>query len=381
MKRVTVLCLAILLNGYARSQYFLPSFNNSKQKIVAPKDPYAHGRLLTDIKADSTSSFDGDGIFMHTIPITKGISLFPDSKSRTKKSPQNKTLSKIYAKLYSGFGIFTPGSFRVNSSYPQHDTTVKIETKKGLGNGLRIGGGFGLVMNDFLNAGMDAEYHKVSWTENFLNVHTDDQNYNEKSSGMNYKIVSLTPYVIFKALAKPKYYVYNKLGILLTLPFTLGTSEESKYAISEKVQNDLNFFENVNSVTSENYKISLGVGLNVALGINMRLSEKFRAFGEVFGNYSALSPKSSVKVSSNKTSASFTSDNSDPILIKQASRVTTNTTYEKGGSLPVNPIYTIKPPVNIQDYIVTDIEISTVAHQFTINMAALGINAGIIYRF
>jgi hypothetical protein len=50
----------------------------------------------------------------------------------------------------------------------------KQKQKEGSAVDPRFGWGFGFVMNDFLNIGRDAEYHKGFWNENILNLHTED---------------------------------------------------------------------------------------------------------------------------------------------------------------------------------------------------------------
>ena len=374
MKRTAVILLILFVGSQIRAQNFT-SFpgKNKNQNLTAINHSY--------VGVTQTGRVGGH---INTIPETKRIKVFFDNASRKNKETKNQSISKLYVKLYGGYGIFTPGSFRVNAVYFLHDTAVKTQGKRGLGSGQRFGGGIGLVMNDFLNIGIDAEYHKGAWKENSLNARIDDLNYDIRNSEINYKTISLTPYVIFKALAKPNYFIYNKLGILFTLPFTLSTSLQSTHANNQNLGNDANkFIENLNSTISEQYKISLGVGLNVALGLNLKVNEKLRAFAEVFGNYSALSPISSVKIDYSKrfASLSFNSENSEPIIVKQISAITTNTTYEKGGSLPVNGTYRSRTFVLADDYTETDVTINTLAHKFTINMAALGVNLGIIYRF
>ena len=42
------------------------------------------------------------------------------------------------------------------------------------------------------------------------------------------------------------------------------------------------------------YKVSMGIGFNVAFGINFKLTNRLRLFTELFGNFSALKPKSSI---------------------------------------------------------------------------------------
>jgi len=382
MKRTRLILLTLFLGSQIRAQNF-NSFQgkNKNQNLTAINHSYAGVKYINQLVAvNQAGRVDGH---INTIPETKRIKVFFHNARRKNKETKNKSISKLYVKLCGGYGIFTPGSFRVNAVYFLQDTSVKTQGKRGLGSGQRFGGGIGLVMNDFLNIGIDAEYHKGAWKENSLNARIDDLNYEIRNSEIIYKTISLTPYVIFKALAKPNYFIYNKLGILLTLPFTLSTSLQSTHANNQNLENNANtFIENLNSTTSEQYKISLSVGLNVALGLNLKVNEKFRAFVEVFGNYSALSPVSSVKIDYSKrfASLSFNSENNEPIIVKQIAAITTNTTYEKGGSLTVNGTYRSRTFV-ANDYTETDATINTLAHKFTINMAALGVNLGIIYRF
>jgi hypothetical protein len=363
MKRAAMIALISLMNSSGKSQEVALSLLNAKEKYS-----------LTSVNEKSGAKNN-----FALIPGHKQSKIFFTTSANIEPGH----LSKIYVKLYGGYGIFTPGSFRVNTVYFLHDTAVKVQMKKGLGNGARYGGGLGFVMNDFLNFGIDAEYHKGSWEEDVLNARVDNSNYNIKTSKIDYKTFSITPYVVFKALAKPKYFLYNKLGVLWTLPFTLTTTLQSNNASQLILENDLNtFVENVSSTTTEKFKISSGVGLNVALGINHKVNERLRVFGEVFGNYSALSPKNSLKVDYNKTfaSLSFNSGNDEPLVTKQISVITTNTTFKKGGSLPVEATYIAGPPGTSDDYTLSSVRINTLAHQFTINMAVLGVNLGIIYR-
>lgn len=383
MKWTVILFLISSLSQNVRSQDFNPLLNKNESHFSLSVGPKVIVNYLSNEKAVSFAAVGDD--YMNKMTRKNKASIFFVTPNKKNKVSPNGSASKIYLKLYGGYGILTPGSFRINTVFFLHDTAVKTQTKKGLGNGPRFGGGIGFIMNDFLNIGVDVEYHKGSWEEDALNAHIDQSNYNIKTSKIDYKTISLTPYVIFKALAKPKYFVYNKLGILLTLPFTMGTTLQSTYANKLNLQNGLNTFtENLKTATSEKYKISLGVGLNVALGVNLKINEKFRIFSEMFGNYSALSPKTSLTIDYNKRFASLSSNsgNSEPLIIKQISNIETHIKYEKGGSLPVNGTYTSAlPRVVDDDYIFTDVEINTLAHTFTINMAVLGLNLGIIYRF
>jgi hypothetical protein len=294
--------------------------------------------------------------------------------------------SKWYFKFYSGDGFLTPGSYRFNATYFIHDSVTKIAGRKGLGNGIRFGGGFGVVLNDFLNIGIDAEYQSRSWAENSSSSKTDDSNYDNTSTHIKYQTLSIAPNVIFKALARPKFFVYNKLGILFMLPYVLtGTTNANHYVYQKDNVEQTVFYEGNSSINEQQYKISLGIGLNAAIGISFRVNSHMRAFGELSGNYIALSPSSSqlVSYSTNNVSLNFnTSSTSQSVVIKQISTVTTNTAYKSGGSFSLNGTYESDPiNTNAGGYTVTNTRISNVLPRFTINMAVLGINTGIIYRF
>jgi len=241
---------------------------------------------------------------------------------------------------------------------------------------------------------VDIEYQKGPKLTNSLNTDIDPDNYNFTTDEMHYKALTLSPHVIFKALAKPKYFVYNKLGILVSFPYTLFTSGNSGYA-SGYAWPPGAADSAVASLTVENksyegkYKISTGIGFNVAFGINMRLNSNLRVFAELFGNFSALSPSSSEVSSVDDLKYSAFSGNYDystepPTFTNyvlsgyhQINHLSEHTAYHKGG-----------PTGRVQDSFVWDPgdpNTYTVYHgtdkRFIVNMNAIGINCGITYRF
>ncbi|MEP6596217.1 MAG: hypothetical protein ABJA71_09730 [Ginsengibacter sp.] len=316
--------------------------------------------------------------------------------------------SKFYIKMYGGYGIFSPGSYRVQSKndiifFDQnntfHDTTIQTQGNKGIGGGLRFGGGLGYVLNDFLNVGVDIEYQKTVKLKNTLSTAIDQNNYTSTYDEIHYKAITITPHTIFKALAKPNYFIYNKLGILFILPYSLHTSGNavnfqgshwpvgsSDSALSKLTVQRMNY--------EGNYKISLGIGFNVGFGINIRLSNKLRLFSELFGNFSALAPSSSqVITTSDYTYSAFTPGNydysTDPVTVlnyvpwgyKQISSSVENTKYQKGGATmrrQTSYSSVFGNPDEPSYYYET---IETRDKRFTVNMNAIGINCGITYRF
>jgi hypothetical protein len=103
------------------------------------------------------------------------------------------------------------------------------------------------------------------------------------------------------------------------------------------------------------YKVGLTAGLNVALGVQFRLTDKLRGFAEIFGNYLVLSPK-----------------NYDEKTTEIANGVTTNSDLHKTFIKDGQTSYTVK------DNTTTSVES---VYGNTFNMNTLGINIGITYRF
>ena len=312
-----------------------------------------------------------------------------DSKNKQAIKLKAKIFSRMYAKFYGGYGFLTPGSYSVQStnviSYydkngDQHNTTIQSQGRKGVGGGVRFGGGIGYVLNDFLNLGIDAEYLMGAKLTNSISSFSDTGFFSSSTSDrMDYKSITLSPHIIFKALAKPKYYIYNKLGILLTLPYTLNTSGNSISSWAYNwhpgiIDSSLKSSSNKNSTYEGKYKISMGIGFNVAFGVNFRIGNKLRAFGEIFGNFSALSPSSSQVITTTSQLDSVYRDNKLS-LVPETEYSTTNTKYQKEG-LTINHITEdLRAPGE------RTLTYSGQAKKFTVNMNVMGISAGIVYRF
>jgi hypothetical protein len=332
------------------------------------------------------------------------------------KKTRSQSVSRFTIKVYSGNGFLTPGSYRIQSnnnvsyglSDPNgviqfRDTTIKTQSKKGIGGGFRFGGGIGFALNDFLSIGVDAEYQKGDRVSNSLATSVDAYHYASSDDEMSYHAITLTPHVIFKALAKPKYFIYNRLGILFTLPFNLNTSGHSittrstswpPVTASDSVSG---YWLIENKSYNQTYKIALGIGFNVAFGINFRLNNKWRMFGEVAGNFSGLSPSSAHYYSATKTKSTsyvaeydYTVPPPYPFLgysvggYKNIDYVTTNTTYIKGGGTSNTEIYSPNTGLlgpDSEGYNQWGFEYAVKDKKFPVNMNAISINFGIIYRF
>jgi hypothetical protein len=259
------------------------------------------------------------------------------------------TNSKFYVKVYGGYGLLQPGSYKLNSVISAGDLGSTEQSKQGLGSGIRFGGGVGVIASDFLNIGVDAEYLSgtdMSSTSSFINA----PYYYTKKTTVSYTSLSITPNIVFKALSKPDYLIYNKLGILLNLPMELKWNQQDSNYTTGKPDEDYNY-----KITGA-YKFGLTVGLNVALGVQYRLTDNIRAYGEIFGNYLVLLPE--------------TYDDTNETTIGKAptSTLINHDTYIKSGQTSYSRSgNTITRVTSVEGY--------------TFNMNAIGINIGIAFRF
>ena len=257
--------------------------------------------------------------------------------------------SKFYIKVNAGYGLLTPGSYtQLSQSYSGSIGTAQV-SNKGLGNGARFGGGLGVIVSDVINIGADVEYlsgSKLSVSGSIRNQSGFD--YFENLS-MKYHALSVVPHVIFKAVSKPDYLIYNKLGLLLNLPMNLNSVKyDSSYS-------NVTAGEEYAETKNGTYKIGLTAGLNVAIGVQVRLTDKLRGYAEIFGNYLVLSPNSYHEINNY-------SNNGTP------GTAITNTTYVKSGALN----YENDGTTTTQTY---------PKNGNTFNMNSAGINIGVSYRF
>ncbi len=262
--------------------------------------------------------------------------------------------SQFYVKVYGGYGLLTPGSYKLVSNSSSNDGSGKSNTslsKTGLGAGIRAGGGIGVIASDFLNVGVDVEYLSGAKLKSNSSYNGSTYTYVSQTE-FKYTTLSITPHVVFKAISKPDYLIYNKLGLLLNLPFDLKETEKD-------VETDAGVDTKYD--ISGTYKIGLTAGLNVALGAQFRLTDKLRAFGEIFANYLVLSPKSlDQKTVSVTGAASPVISNLHVDYIKDGQTSYTSTPNESGG---------------------TDAQSVQSVQYSKFNMNSIGINIGITYRF
>ncbi len=227
-----------------------------------------------------------------------GISVLTYCQQPTGPKLKNNPGSNIfYIKIYGGYGLLTPGSNFLTastSSVGGGSNSSFTSSNIGLGAGLHFGGGLGVVLNDFLNVGVDAEYLKgrdVSISSTFAN----SPYYSSFSQLLTHTVLSIIPNITFKALSKPNYYFYTRIGVVVAITTNLeSTSRDSTFNASGGntyvylTDGDQKFTYNVN------------IGAQVAVGVQFRITQILRGFAEISGNYLPASPTSSTSTFKNQ---------------------------------------------------------------------------------
>ena len=193
--------------------------------------------------------------------------------------------SPFYVKLYGSYGLITPGT-KIQYSETQSATGIAFPfktTNKGLGAGPRAGIGVGLIASEFINVGVDADILFGSAVK-ISNSYNDGSYTYTNSSSTTLKVLSITPNITFKALSRPAYYIYNRLGLVGGVVLDYKTVDNG---LNVPNRGTSSTFETISSYT----KNSLAIGYHAALGIQFRLSQAIRGFAEVVAYNQSFKPK------------------------------------------------------------------------------------------
>ena len=206
---------------------------------------------------------------------------------------------KFFINVHSGYAIGLGSTFKfypdditsvvvkqVNNQTPTTNTLYK-STTKGLGDGFRYGAGLSYILNDFVNLGFEFDYFKsiINRTRDssfYGNNRISDYIYNNHFT-ISYEamLLTLSPTITFKAISRPKFYIYNKLGAVLTF---------RPNSIQKNIQQQtFHSVTNGNATDSSSYtymRYSWGIkkpalGFMGSVGGQFRLSENVRAFAEI----------------------------------------------------------------------------------------------------
>ena len=330
-----------------------------------------------------------------------GIILSTNAISQPLKETGNRTQKRFYIKVHAGYGLFAPGSYKLDSyqvsgSASSH-TTLFSGDKNGIGSGLRLGGEIGYIVNGFLNVGIDAEYLKGTTLKS---SYVDASNgITISSTKINYNVMAIIPHLVFKAKLSTDYCLYNRLGILLSMPSKMkGVGYYSK-TDPDVVTNYPAFGsrpagQTVMSSMSEgsgisHHEIPISLGLNEALGCQFNICNNIRIFAEAFANFSALYPKSQHSESNgySRSTEKVTSNNKTTITYNDVwGNSTTDYTYKKKGQELIESISSATqsqvvtaPNTTIYTTIVNQIDKVTTLSD-PVHMKAIGISIGLIYK-
>jgi hypothetical protein len=240
--------------------------------------------------------------------------------SARSSSYRTATENKFYVKAYGFYALLTPGAFRgIPPSPPAQNgsgnvvvTNSGYTSSEAFGGGLRIGAGVGMVVNDFINVGIDGEYllgNAVTESYQVASVYNGTSTiFTKVSSSYPYRIVNLIPNITFKAVSKAEYYIYNRIGVVVGIPTQLDYVSSSYNTYSYRNASD--FYE---YLTEYEFEKKIGFGYQAALGIQFRLSGSLRGFVEVVAsNLQLKSTSYVVKDASVRYRIDTESENTEP---------------------------------------------------------------------
>jgi hypothetical protein len=187
--------------------------------------------------------------------------------------------SPMYIKVYGAYGFLSPGSFKGEPSRTKtSDTSFFRVSKKGMGEGIRVGAGFGIILNDYVNIGIDGEYLfgrtiKIPVSEAYETTTVNS------TTTIDHRILSVIPNITFKAVSKPSFHIYNRLGLVVGIPISI--TQDYTYGYLSKLP-DGNYHSILTTYHAE-YKLKTSVGYQASLGVQVKISDKLRGYFELSG--------------------------------------------------------------------------------------------------
>lgn len=202
--------------------------------------------------------------------------------------PVTSTNSKVYVKVYGAYGFLAPGSFKGRPDLISNEPVRFHVSKVGMGSGMRAGAGFGVILNEFINIGVDGEYligKKVRLKENVTaaeSIAYQGSGYSlEAWRTYSNEVISVIPNIVFKAISTPSYYIYNRLGVVVGFPVNMTEDFFQHYRFHNDRAGDHTVEDRAIDV---NYKgkhtLKPAIGYQFSIGVQVVISEKIRGFLE-----------------------------------------------------------------------------------------------------
>jgi hypothetical protein len=257
-----------------------------------------------------------------------------DSSGRNRPSRSAAPLIKISKEprfsinIHGGYSVGLGSTFKF---YPDDVSRIMVTQRgtdnavkqveysnptKGLGDGFKFGFGGSYIVNDFINIGLDFDYFSSTIRKNrdssirqtglmVVNNSADEYQYTERNT-ISYAatLLSLTPNITFKAISRPKWFLYNKIGMVIT--FRPNSLQEDRTDINIR-QGWQGFYRDSSSTVIKKYEWGIknpALGFMGAFGGQIKVANNIRAFAEV--NFSHV-----VFVIRKRTLTDFMVDNKD----------------------------------------------------------------------
>jgi hypothetical protein len=279
--------------------------------------------------------------------------------------------SKTYVKAYGAYSFLSPGSFKGEPSVPSSDSISYKVGKKGLGEGFRVGVGIGLILNNFINIELNAEYLKGNTIKNSAG-YSDTKTTIRSVTTMTHSFLNVIPGISFKAVTKPSFHIYNRLGLILGIPLEVKEDYQYQYKkiiLSGSGPLPVRTYHNIVTTSQSEYQLKVGIGYTVTLGTQIRITDRVKAFVETTGSQLALNRNKYEDLQRVRRENTGGTDEATPV--NSTSDHTTNLIYYKEQG-HVNKQVVVRPDHNVNVYTFP---------QDPININSLSAAAGILLRF
>jgi hypothetical protein len=205
---------------------------------------------------------------------------------------RDEDFSKVYFKVYGAYGFLAPGSFKGNSEIITNEPVRFNVSKTGMGAGIRGGAGMGFIVNRFINIGLDGEYLAGKKTLLHQDISSMESKANHASGyslegyrSIQHQVLSIVPNIVFKAISKQNYYIYNRLGVVIGIPLNITENyfQHYNYVNPDTVNVTPHTLLSRDASITYNGKYILkpSVGYQFAIGAQFVISDRLRASFEI----------------------------------------------------------------------------------------------------
>lgn len=212
---------------------------------------------------------------------------------------------RLFVNIHTGYSVGLGSTFKF---YPDDISSIKMQKvgfgepsktvaysnpTKGLGDGFKFGLGASYVLNDFISVGLDFDYFSSTIkkyrdsTFDHTNIPgggtiADEYHYAERNTtSYQATLLSFTPNITFKAISRPKWFLYNKLGAVITVRPNSLQEDRTDYSTRMGWQG---FYKDSSYSMVKKYEWGIrnpAFGFMGAFGGQIKIAEKMRAFAEL----------------------------------------------------------------------------------------------------